>query len=533
MTIMARSGRRWAFTPPATTRQRVDIQAGVGLVQDGQRRLENRHLQGLVALLLTAGEPLVDRAAHEAAVHLDQLHPLLGQGQELRHIERVEAPAVPQRVEGGAQKVQVADPGDLDRVLEGQEDAGGGAVLGRQGQQVLPLEGHRSGDVVGVVAGQDVGQGALTRPVRAHDGVHFAGADLEVDAAENLMLADAGVKVSDVQHHPTLPSRLTLRSRWRLDRELHRQLLEHLAAEAVDDHGHRVLFGDPPLAAVEQLVLADLRRRRLVFDLGGGVLHLDVRERVGAAVGAEQQRVAAGVVPGSLGRAQHLDQPPVGVLAVPGRDRLRDDGAAGVLADMDHLGAGVGLLTVGGERHRVELPHRVVALQDHARVLPGDRRTGLDLGPGDLGVRPGALSSLGDEVVDTAAAVGVARIPVLDRRVLDTGPFERHQLDDRGVELVLVAHGCRATLEVADVRALLGDDEGPLELACPRRVDTEVRGQLHRAVHALGDEAERPVGEHRRVEGREKVVPVGHHRPQVRRVPGQGGPVPPRRTNRR
>ena len=83
------------------------------------------------------------------------------------------------------------------------------------------------------------------------------------------------------------------------------------------------------------------------------------------------------------------------------------------------------------------------------------------------------------------------------------------------MELVLVAHRCRATLEVADVRPLLGDDQGPLELAGPRGVDTEVGGQLHRAVHALGDEAERPVGEHRRVEGGEEVVPVGHHRPQV------------------
>ena len=218
-----------------------------------------------------------------------------------------------------------------------------------------------------------------------------------------------GVKVCDRAASSDAPFQTDAQEPLGLDRELHRQLLEHLAAEAVHDHGHGVLLGDPPLAAVEQLVVADLRRRRLVFDLGGRVLHLDVRERVGTAVAAEQQRVAPGVVPGSLGRAQHLHQPPVGVLAVTGRDRLRHDGAAGVLADVDHLRAGVGLLAVGGERDRVELPDRVVPLQDHPRVLPGDRRAGLDLGPGDLGVRPGALSSLGHEVVDTAATVGVAR----------------------------------------------------------------------------------------------------------------------------
>ena len=93
MTIMARSGRRWRVDSAGDDAEGVDVEAGVGLVQDGQRRLENRHLQDLVALLLATGEPLVDRPAHEAPVHLDQLHPLLGQGQELRHIERVEPPA--------------------------------------------------------------------------------------------------------------------------------------------------------------------------------------------------------------------------------------------------------------------------------------------------------------------------------------------------------------------------------------------------------------------------------------------------------
>jgi hypothetical protein len=35
----------------------------------------------------------------------------------------------------------------------------------------------------------------------------------------------------------------------------------------------------------------------------------------------------------------------------------------GVLADVDHLGAGVGLLVVVGQRHGVELAHRVIAHQ--------------------------------------------------------------------------------------------------------------------------------------------------------------------------
>jgi hypothetical protein len=42
---------------------------------------------------------------------------------------------------------------------------------------------------------------------------------------------------------------------------------------------------------------------------------------------------------------------------------------------------------------------------------------------------------------------------------------QRHQLDHRGVQLVLVAHRRGAAFEVAHVAALVGDDEGALELA--------------------------------------------------------------------
>src|SRR5665213_3520392 len=104
-----------------------------------------------------------------------------------------------------------------------------------------------------------------------------------------------------------------------------------------------------------------------------------------------------------------------------GGDRLRDNGAAGVLADVDHLCAGVGLLVVRRDGDRVALAHRVVALENDARVLPGDRRTGLDLGPGDLRVHPSALAAFGHEVVDATLPRSVAGVPVLYRRVLDLG----------------------------------------------------------------------------------------------------------------
>jgi hypothetical protein len=72
-------------------------------------------------------------------------------------------------------------------------------------------------------------------------------------------------------------------------------------------------------------------------------------------------------------------------------------------ADMDHLGAGVGLLPMVGQGDRIELADAAVAAQDAARILPGDRRTGFHLGPGNVGARATALAALGDEVVDAAA----------------------------------------------------------------------------------------------------------------------------------
>ena len=42
--------------------QRVDVEAGIGFVEDAERRLQHRHLQDLGALLLAAGEADIHRA---------------------------------------------------------------------------------------------------------------------------------------------------------------------------------------------------------------------------------------------------------------------------------------------------------------------------------------------------------------------------------------------------------------------------------------------------------------------------------------
>src|SRR5258705_6653796 len=118
------------------------------------------------------------------------------------------------------------------------------------------------------------------------------------------------------------------------------------------------------------------------------------------------------------------DETAIGVLRDAGGDALGDDPAGGVLAEMNHLGAGIDLLVAVRNRDRVKLAARVIAAQDAARIFPGDRRSGLDLGPGDLRIVAAAVATLGDEIVDAAFAFGIAGIPVLHRRIFDLGIVE-------------------------------------------------------------------------------------------------------------
>ena len=163
--------------------QGVDVEAGVGLVEDGQLGLEDGHLQDLVALLLAAGEALVEVAVGEGGVHAEALHPLHDGQAQLEH-RQVDALAGRQRL---AQELDDRDAGDLLRVLEGQEHAGLGPDLGRPvGDVVALVQDAPARDLVLGVGQQGVGEGRLARAVRAHHGVHLAGLHDQVDAPEDL-----------------------------------------------------------------------------------------------------------------------------------------------------------------------------------------------------------------------------------------------------------------------------------------------------------------------------------------------------------
>src|SRR5258708_29023539 len=113
---------------------------------------------------------------------------------------------------------------------------------------------------------------------------------------------------------------------------------------------------------------------------------------------------------------------------------------------------------------RVELAAALVAAQDAGGIFPGNGRAGFDLGPRNPGAVAAAIAAFGDEVVDSALAVLVAWIPVLDGGIFDLGVPQGDQLDHAGVQLVLVAAGRGAALPIWNVSPLVRDDERAREL---------------------------------------------------------------------
>src|SRR5580658_139565 len=207
--------------------QRVDVEAAVGLVEDGELGLEHGHLKDLVALLLAAGEADIDSALQEIVVDLENLELGAHGLQELPGIEVGLTPRAAHGVERGAQEIHVVHARDLDRVLEGEEDALTRPLVGAERQEVAALIGDAAlRHVVAVAAGENARQRALAGAVGPHDRMHLAGGDAQIDAAEDLApIGDAGVQIGYLQHQsafpsvsfnslaqPTLPSRLTASS---------------------------------------------------------------------------------------------------------------------------------------------------------------------------------------------------------------------------------------------------------------------------------------------------------------------------------
>ena len=198
---MARSGERSWLTPPATTRSASMSRPESVSSRMASAGVQDRHLEDLVALLLAAREPLVYGPLHQRVVDVDDLGLLLDQRQEVHGVQLRLAAVLADRVEGRLQEVDVADAGDLHRVLEREEHALARPVLRAHGQQVLPLVGDGApGDLVARPPRQHVRERRLPRPVRPHDRVHLARVHGQVQPLEDVVPSHLRAQPLDLKH---------------------------------------------------------------------------------------------------------------------------------------------------------------------------------------------------------------------------------------------------------------------------------------------------------------------------------------------
>src|SRR5712691_3702411 len=108
--------------------QCVDVEPRIGLVEHAKLGLKQRHLQDFVALLLAAGKADVDRPAQHLRLDSEPLRDLPYPLHELRGGKLRLAALLALGVDRGAQERHAGDAGDLQRILERQEQALGGAL---------------------------------------------------------------------------------------------------------------------------------------------------------------------------------------------------------------------------------------------------------------------------------------------------------------------------------------------------------------------------------------------------------------------
>jgi hypothetical protein len=151
------------FHPPAHSRQGIDIESGVDLVEDREPGSEHSHLQCLVPFALSTRKIDVEGAGEKPLVKANALglgaHPLThiagsGIGPNFAGLDL--GP-------GGGQRGDQRDTRYFDRMLHAEKQSSAGSLPGGQGKQVDPVEGHGSAeDLVPGSPHQHVGQGALS-----------------------------------------------------------------------------------------------------------------------------------------------------------------------------------------------------------------------------------------------------------------------------------------------------------------------------------------------------------------------------------
>ncbi len=167
--------------------QSVDVQTGVGFVQDGKLGLQQQELEHLDLLFLAAREAHAQLAVEVGGIHVELCRELLDATAELLALH-LQAGAAG---DAGAQKARQRHARNLDRGLEAQEQAGARALVGGEFSDVLAVKDDAA--VVDPckrtrVAHDQVAEGGLAGAVGSHQNVGLAGGDVEVDVVEDGLL---------------------------------------------------------------------------------------------------------------------------------------------------------------------------------------------------------------------------------------------------------------------------------------------------------------------------------------------------------
>src|SRR5581483_5299274 len=133
-----------------------------------------------------------------------------------------------------------------------------------------------------------------------------------------------------------------------LQRVLHRQFLGDRLDEPAHHHRHGLVLGEAAAPQIDELVLAELRYRRLVPHLDVVLADVDVGIRIAAADRIDQQRIAFHARAGTVGTLVDLNETAVGRTATATRYRLGHYVARRIRRQVKHFRAGVLVLALAG-----------------------------------------------------------------------------------------------------------------------------------------------------------------------------------------
>ena len=227
-----------------------------------------------------------------------------------------------------------------------------------------------------------------------------------------------------------------------------------------------------------------------MFNTGRVILHINVGEGMRATLIAHQQRIALRMI-ARVGRTLHnVNLPAVAVLRFTSRDTFAHNPRTGVLADVNHFSAGIGLLIVIGNGYGIKFTHRIIALQNTGRIFPRDSRSCFNLRPRNFRMVARTQTALGYKVVNTPFTIFIARVPVLHGRVFDLRTLHGIKFYHGCMQLVFIAHRRCATFQVTYIRAFIGYNQCSFKLTGVGCINAEVSRKFHRATHTLGDVTE-------------------------------------------